>query len=95
MTKKLNRAQMLTALDCIFEPAGKGLTSEKIDEQLLLFCASCPDPVSAMNLVLDASEASTTEQILDAALSMPPRSPATWSESEVPIDHPLRGVVLE
>lgn len=86
---------MLLALDCVFEPAGKGLTSEQIDEQLLLFCASCPDPVSAMNLVLGAPEESTTEQVLDEALSMRPRSPETWTETDVPKNHPLRCMVLE
>lgn len=86
---------MLAALDCVFEPANKGLTSAQIDEQLLLFCANCPDPVSAMSLVMEAPETSTTEQVLDEALTMPPRSLNTWSESEVPIDHPLRRMVLD
>jgi hypothetical protein len=95
MAKKLDRAEMRAALECVFEPAGKGLTSEQINEQLLLFCANCPDPVSAMDLVLEAPVDSTTEQVLDEALAMPPRSLATWSEAEVAKDHPLRRMVFE
>lgn len=95
MATKLSKEQMLAALDCVFEPAGKGLTSEQIDEQLLLFCANCPDPVSAMNLVMDAPVDSTTEQVLDEALAMPPRSLVTWSDAEVAKDHPLRRMVFE
>ena len=94
MAKKLNRAEMLAALDCVFEPAGKRLTSEQINEQLLLFCASCPDPVSAMDLVLDAPVGSTTPEVLEQALAMAPRSVTAWSESELATDHPLRRIAL-
>ena len=93
--KKLSRDEMFAALGCVFEPAGKGLTSEQIDKQLLLFCASCPDPVAAMDLVLDAPVDSTTEDVLNQALAMPPRSVSTLTESELALDHPLRDLVLK
>lgn len=92
MIKKLNRAEMRAALDCVFEPAGKGMSSEQINAQLIAFCASCPDPVAAMDLVLEAPVGSSTEDVLDQALAMAPRSVATWPESELALDHPLRGI---
>ena len=90
MVKKLGRAEMLAALSCVFEPAGKGLTSEEVNEQLLLFCANCPDPVSAMDLVLEAPVGKTTHETLEMALAMTPRSVTTWPESDLAPDHPLR-----
>jgi hypothetical protein len=90
MAKKLDRAEMLAALSCVLEPAGKGLTSEEINQQLLLFCASCPDPVSAMDLVLEAPVGTTTHEALEQALAMTPRGVTTWLESDLASDHPLR-----
>jgi hypothetical protein len=90
MTKKLDRAEMLAALRCVFEPAGKGLSSEEINEQLLLFCANCPDPVSAMDLVLEVPVGTTAHEVLEQALAMTPRSVTTWPESDLASDHPLR-----
>lgn len=95
MTEKLSRGEMLAALDCVFEPAGKGMTSEQINKHLLDFCANCPDPVAAMDLVLDVPIGSTAQEVLDRALAMAPRSIATWTESELAADHPLRKMVRE
>lgn len=86
---------MLEALSSVFEPAGRGLTSEQINQQLLLFCASCPDPVAAMNLVLEAPAASTTDDVLEQALAMPLHSVADWPESVLPMSHPLRRMAID
>lgn len=81
---------MLVALYAVFEPAGKQLSSRQIDGYLLSFCASCPDPVRAMDLVLEAPVGSTIEAVLEQALALPERTVDTWSPSELAMDHPLR-----
>lgn len=88
--EKLNRDEMLVALSAVFQPAGKGLSSSQIDGYLLSFCASCPDPVGAMDIVVEAPRGSTCEQVLELVLAMPERSVSSWSESELALDHPLR-----
>lgn len=88
--EKLNRDEMLIALSVVFHPAGKGLSSRQIDGYLLSFCASCPDPAGAMDVVVEAPRGSTCEQVLELALAMPERSVDSWSESELSMDHPLR-----
>lgn len=92
--EKLNRGEMLVALSAVFHPAGKGLTSRQIDGYLLSFCASCPDPAGAMDVVVDAPAGSTCEQILEQVLAMPERSVDSWSDSELSMDHPLRTAIF-
>jgi hypothetical protein len=86
----LTPTEMLARLHVVFSPKGSGLTSSQIDEMLLEFCLNCPDPVAAMNTVLEAPQAATVEEVLSAALALPARSPATYGESELSADHPLR-----
>lgn len=88
--EKLSHEEMLVALSAVFQPAGKGLSSKQIDGYLLSFCASCPDPVGAMDLVVEAPIGSTTEQLLRQALALPERAVDSWSEDELALDHPLR-----
>jgi hypothetical protein len=88
--EKLSREEMLVALSAASEPADKGLSSRQIDGSLLSFCASCPDPVRAMDLVLEGPVGSTTEAVLEQALALPERAVESWSESELAMDHPLR-----
>lgn len=68
----------------------KRSSSRQIDGYLLSFCASCPDPVGAMDIVVEAPRGSTCEQVLELVLAMPERSVSSWSESELALDHPLR-----
>ena len=88
--EKLSHDEMLIALSAVLRPAGKGFSSRQIDGYLLSFCASCPDPGGAMDLVVDAPRGSTAEQILQQALALPERAIESWSEAELAFDHPLR-----
>ena len=92
--EKLSHEEMLTALSAIFEPAGKGLSSRQIDVYLLSFCASCPDPAAAMDLVVEAPQGSTTEQVLQQALALRERTVESYSAAELAIDHPLRQLIF-
>lgn len=92
--EKLNREEMVVALSAVFEPAENGLSSRQIDGYLLSFCASCPDPVGAMDLVLEAPVGSTIQSVLEQALALPERAVDSWSASELATDHPLRRTIF-
>jgi hypothetical protein len=84
----LDKPAMLRHLNAVFAPTE--FTSEQIDVMLLEFCMNCPDPVRAMDAVVEAPRGSTSESVLAEALAMPVRSPASYSEAELSLDHPLR-----
>jgi hypothetical protein len=86
----LNREELLKRLDAVFFPKPGQFTEAQIDEMLLEFCMNCPDPAAAMDAVVETEERVTTEGLLDRLLSMPPRSPASYSRDELSPDHPLR-----
>jgi hypothetical protein len=69
-------------------------TEEEDETRLMTFAANCPDSVAAMKLLLEA-ENETAEEIVDKALTMTPRSPASYSTSELHSNHPLRYIRLE
>lgn len=81
---------MFLRLEAIFHPREGEFTSSQIDVMLLEFCLNCPDPAAAMDAVVEAPRGSTSEEILEATLAMPSRSPDSYSESELSADHPLR-----
>src|SRR5579884_2588611 len=54
------------------------------------FCIHCPDPVAALDIVLEARRPITAKQVVDVALSRQPRSVADVPASELPLTHPLR-----
>lgn len=95
IVRKLGRDELVAIVDGIFHPAGKGLTAEQMEEQLLVFCLNCPDPGAAMDLVVEAPRGSMAERVVDEALEMPLRPINTWSEAELANDHPLRHWRLE
>lgn len=95
LVMRLERSALIEIVDNVFHPAGKGLTAEEIDTQLLVFCVNCPDPGAAMDLVVEAPRGSTARDVVDAALAMPARAIETWSEAELSLDHPLRHWKLE
>jgi hypothetical protein len=86
----LDAPEMLRRLNAVFYPAEYEFTSEEIDVMLLEFCLNCPDPVGAMDVVLDAECDTTSESVLARALGLEPRSPASYSEDQLSLDHPLR-----
>lgn len=87
--EKLRHEEMLVALSAVLQPAGKGFSSRQIDGYLLSFCASCPDPAGAMDLVIHAPRGSTVEQIIRQALAVPEYAVESWSEDELAFDCPL------
>jgi len=93
--KRLTRHELIQILENMSRSAEKGLSSGEIDRQLIAFCVNCPDPASAMDLVIDAPRDSTSAAIVDQALAMPRRAVETWSEAELAMDHPLRHCSLE
>ena len=95
MVKRLNRAELIAVLDNVFSSCGKGLSSQEVDWQLDAFCVNCPDPVSALDLVLEAPAGSVAAQVVDQALSMPARPVDEWSHEELAPAHPLRFLRLD
>lgn len=90
IVSRLSEAEKLSHVENIFHPAGKGLSSEEIDVQLIEVCLNFPDPGGAMDLILEAPRGSTAAQVVAAALAMAPRSVSTWSSDELDPSHPLR-----
>jgi len=96
MTRKevpiLNEAELLQRLNALFYPKEGELTSTEEEDEVMLFelCLNCPDPCAAMDIVIEAPQGCTAESVLTEILNMPARSPASYSESELSLDHPLR-----
>lgn len=84
---KLSSLQMTELLKAMSAPGHSDRDSERM---LLTFCLNCPDPLGAMNAVLEAEAGVTDEDITREALRMPIRSIATVPTSELPERHPLR-----
>jgi hypothetical protein len=84
----LDKAAMLRHLNSVLAPSE--FPSELIDVMLLEFCMNCPDPAGAMDVVVEAPCDATAESVLAEALAMTVRNPASYSEAELALDHPLR-----
>ena len=65
-------------------------TSEELNQKLLVFCMNCPDPISAMDLVVECMTPMSAQELVDKALSYPPRHVADVPESVLPACHPFR-----
>ena len=76
-------------------PAVSGLSSDAIDTLLIQFCLNCPNPVGAMDLLLDAPQGVSDREVLAQALALPPRDVASFSPQELSIEHPLRNWSVE
>ena len=94
MVKRLTYEEMIQFVDNVMNPKGRGFTSEEINEQLLNFCANCPDPAAALDIVIESTGPVTAKQLVDEALNRLPRDPATLPESELALTHPLRVMKL-
>ncbi len=95
MIPKLSREELLVRLSAVFHPERHSLTSSEIDNGLLELCVNCPDPVGAMDAVLEAPPGITCEQVLEQIQAMPMKSANSFSLSELAVDHPLRHWRLE
>jgi hypothetical protein len=92
---KLNREELLVRLSAVFYPERHSITSSEIDTRLLELCVNCPDPVGAMDAVLEAPHGVTCEQLLAQIQAMPTKSASMFSSSELAADHPLRSWRLD
>jgi hypothetical protein len=90
IVSRLSREELVARVEAVFQPAGKGLSSSDINDQLLEFCINCPDPCGAMDAVLEAPTGASAAGVVAQALRMQPRASSTWSEHELAADHPLR-----
>jgi hypothetical protein len=88
--RKLTRQELVTLVDNVIDPEGKPFTSQQSNDQLLLFCASCPDPIAAMKIVIELMEPLAAAEMVDRALACPYRDMATVPETELPMSHPFR-----
>ena len=95
MVKRLNRDDLIELVENVIHPQGKGFTSEQLNQQLLHFCVNCPDPVAAMDIVVNAPRGSHAQAIVATALGCPPRDPNSLSEVKLAKSHPLRHMKLE
>ena len=86
---RLTHEQMLSKLKAM-NPATSGLGSDAIDTLLVQFCLNCPDPVGAMDVVLEAPRDMSDREVLEQALALPARPVESFSPRELAIDHPLR-----
>lgn len=84
---KLDGSQLI---DLLKEMSASGHSDKESERMLLTFCLNCPDPLGAMNVVLDAPRGSTDEAIAQEALALPARDIALVPTSELPEKHPLR-----
>lgn len=92
MKNKLSRLDLLGLLDKIMRPEAYDLTEEEGEMVLLDFCAGCPDPIGAGWLVIECLDPMSDEELVDRALTMPPRKMADVPVSELPAGHPFRGM---
>lgn len=72
------------------EMAVPGHSDSDSERILLTFCLNSPDPLGAMNVVLDAPRGAIDEEIVREALALPARSIALIPTYELPAEHPLR-----
>jgi hypothetical protein len=93
MTKRLSYEEMVQYVDNVLHP--KGFSSEEINRQLFTFCANCPDPAAALDIVIETMGPVTARQLVDEALRRPPRDPSTLPESELALTHELRYMKLD
>ena len=95
IVKRLSHDKLVVLIDNIFYPAGKKLSTQEIDKQLICFCLNCPDPGEAMNLIVEAPRGALAIDVVNQALDLPLRDVSTWPAAELSMDHPLRHWKLE
>ncbi len=93
MAKRLSNEEMIQIVDDILDP--KEFTSEELNQRLLLFALNCPDPVAAMDLIIQTQGPITAEGLVARALAYSPRDPNSLPESQLALTHPLRYMSLD
>lgn len=93
MSGMSRREDLLEILKVMSQPKKYGLTQDALDQALINFCATCPDPVLARWLIVECLDPMTDEELVDRALAMAPRPMADVPTSIVPADHPSRKTI--
>ena len=92
MSQKVDGKNILHLAQVLLKPP-PDQTEKQAEEALLQFSASCPDPLGAMHLLLDAEPGTTAERITATALALPQRKLTTVPHQELSKSHPLRRMV--
>jgi hypothetical protein len=94
MAKRLEKDDLAKLVNNVINPKGKGFSEGELNQQLLLFSINCPDPVGAMDLVIEAHRGVSPMDLVEKALAMPRREAADVPESQLALTHPLRQMKL-
>ena len=95
MVKRLTRDELVSLIEVVTSELRTDVSSQEINNALLLFCANCPDPVAAMRLMVSDMTPRTDEQLVDFALAMPKRDVRDVPVTELLPSHPLRYMRLD
>lgn len=87
-----DRDDLLAFLGTLSQPRKHRLTQEQADQNLINFCAGCPDPVLARWLIVECLDPMTDDELVDRALAMPLRPMDEVPTSIVPAGHPARAI---
>ena len=93
MAKRMTRAELIDLARSLLTDLTA--STEESNARLLLFAVNSPDPVRAMDLVIEPGGPDTPEALVDASLSFPLREPRSLPFSKLHRDHPLRHMTLE
>jgi hypothetical protein len=92
MVQRLDKDQLVSTIGTVLRSK---LSPAEIRQNVLLFCANCPDPVAAMRFVVACTPSVSAEELVDKALAMPGRQVLGLTASELRMDHPLRKVIVD
>ncbi|MEI9988065.1 MAG: hypothetical protein WDN69_36155 [Aliidongia sp.] len=95
LVKKLNHDELIQLVDNLLHPKGRGFSSADLTNQLNLVCVNCPDPSAAMDIITETLPPATAQELVDRALSCPPRDIETVPVSKLAANHPLRKMKVD
>jgi len=95
IVEKLSKNQLIGLVNGLLYSAQPIASEEDFDRRLLTFCLNCPDPGGAMDLIIEAPQGSSPNEIVEISLKMTPRDVNSYSEDELALDHELRYWKLE
>lgn len=92
--RKRSRDELVEMVRVIFAPP-QDMPEAQIDRHLYEFCVNCPDPVAAMDLVIQAAPGSNPESLVHKALLLPFRPVSNVGAIGLSADHPIRQMRLQ
>jgi hypothetical protein len=93
MGRLLSKAELLRRMYVISNPKAHGLSQEALEQDVIDFCAGCPDPLEAYRIIAECPEDLSDEEVVDRALNEPIRHMSEVSYAIVPVNHPARAGV--